>query len=162
MEGRALKNLKVRYVACGVLVFFVCWVVFVNRSGTGDYWFGEGWDFQLTGQLGDSFGVVSALMTSLAAIFTYQTLMDTRKLASDEKLDSEKREKDRVLSEARRDSESTYFKLLEARVQVLNDIELGGSRGNGATEKLVEWIRDYNKYNTPKRSDAQLYIETYE
>lgn len=161
LGGWALKNLKVRHVAWGVLAFFICWGVFVNRSGIGDYWLGRGWDFQLTGQLGDSFGVVSAVMTSLAAVFTYQTLVNTQKLAADEKFDSEKRERDRISSDSRRDAEATYFKLLEARAQVLGDIELGGISGNQATEKLVEWIRDYNKYNTPNKSDEELYNETY-
>lgn len=157
-----MKHLKVRYVAAGVIVFFLGWALFVNRSGSGHYLFGSGWDFTVTGQLGDSFGVVSAVMTSLAAIFTYQTMMVARKLATDEKTENEARDAERQKRDAQRDADLTYFRLLEARAQLLNAIETGSNHGNKATGQLAEWIRDHNKYNSPKKSDADLYASVYD
>ena len=126
-----------------VLAVFGLWWIFVGLSGHGVGWH---WDFEATGQLGDSFGILSALMASMAAIFTYQTLVDTRRQASNAEAEAETQRKaaavaraeaaaDRAAAELRnsardqaqfrRDSERTYFGLLNLRYQVLADLKTG-------------------------------------
>lgn len=130
-----------------VLAAFVSWWVFVALSG--QQWLPHiktRWDFTATGQLGDSFGILSALMTSMAAIFTYQTLIDTRDqkeaaeiAAADQKREADaarlelieerrqslKREEERDEENRKRDAEQTYFRLLELRLKVLEDVRTG-------------------------------------
>lgn len=130
-----------------VIGAFLAWWLFVGFSG--QTWWPDlkvAWDFTATGQLGDSFGILSALMTSMAAIFTYQTLTDTRtqaRLAAEE-AERARRSERRTLSEAandraaaernaqlqqqrehRRDTEQTFFRLLDLRMKVLEDMKIG-------------------------------------
>lgn len=78
MKGRS----KYRFGTVSGLVVvglvFGFWAFVVGGSAAGWNWFHVDWDYERTGQLGDSFGVVSAVMTSLAAMFTYITMRDER------------------------------------------------------------------------------------
>jgi len=157
-------GMLLRPPAIFVLVGFVAWWGFVVFSGSGRG-IGGPWDFSITGQLGDSFGVLSALMTSLAAIFTYQTLVDTRlqrtqaeeaaalqKREADEAKEELKieraraseREEERAAAEKRRDAEQTFFRLMELRLRVLEDVRTGRGDtlkiGSDAFDRFVNQV----------------------
>jgi len=161
-----------------VVAAFVSWWAFVAVSGAGVRWGGP-WDFTITGQLGDSFGVLSCLMASLAAIFTYQTLMETRRQAEIAEDESEHAKAATIRAEAlakterfaadlrlqeqrdrdlHRDNEQTFFKLLELRNRVLSELRVGKSdiRGSDAAAYFVGQIRDYGS------ADRTAYKAVYE
>jgi len=79
----------------------------VVASGAGFNPLGVEWSFERTGQLGDSFGIISAFMTATAALFAFRTYQRAVK-------DSERLE--------RRASEPSYLNLIERRYDVLNRI----------------------------------------
>ena len=143
---------------------FVLWWLFVGLSGQ-TWWpaIKTHWDFSATGQLGDSFGILSAFMASMAAIFTYQTLADTRRQAdiaereaerqkkhADEAREEARVERDRSearafardFAESRRDSEGTYFRLLDLRFRVLADLRTEfSSKTLEGTDAAASYIR---------------------
>ncbi|MEQ7155663.1 putative phage abortive infection protein [Brevundimonas aurifodinae] len=163
-----------------VLSVFGLWWIFVGLSGFG---VGRRWDFEATGQLGDSFGILSALMASMAAIFTYQTLVDTRRQASIAEADAETqrnaakvaraeaaadreaaeaRNAARDKAESRRDNERTYFGLLDLRYRVLADLKTGKGDsqqiGTDAAASLVSRVGP-SFYSDP---DTFSYADSYE
>jgi hypothetical protein len=148
-----------------VIGAFLLWWLFVIASGGGLRILGP-WDFSVTGQLGDSFGILSSLMASFAAIFTYQTLTETRRQAElaeeesaearaattraemrakTEKFDSDRRLEEQRSRDLHRDNEQTFFKLIELRNRVLSELRVGKSdiRGSDAAAYFVGQIRDY-------------------
>jgi Putative phage abortive infection protein len=166
-----------------VLAVFGLWWVFVGLSGLG---FGWRWNFEATGQLGDSFGILSALMASMAAIFTYQTLVDTRHQASLAEAEAEVQRKsaetaraeaaaDREAAElrnaardkaqARRDSERTYFGLLDLRYRVLADLKTGKGEseqvGTDAAASLVNRVGPSFYSNTETFTYADGYKQMF-
>lgn len=158
-----------------VIGVFGLWWLFVIASGSGMR-LGGPWDFTVTGQLGDSFGILSCLMASLAAIFTYQTLNETRRQAATaeaeadrskaearlaiqrakvEKFEADERLEEQRRREYRRDNEQTFFRLLELRSQVLNDLQTGQNEyavvGSDAAGRFVQTVKNYvsnRTYNT--------------
>lgn len=140
MKPESISKILLRPPAIWVFFLFGVWWVFVGLSGSSVDWPG-GWDFTTTGQLGDSFGIVSALMTSMAAIFTYQALRETRGQA--EKMATIEANRDAVSS--KRDAEQTYFRLLELRLTVLKDLVFGSGDnkrfGVEAAQKFIERMR---------------------
>lgn len=78
-------------------------------SGWGKGWNPTGtmWDFETTGQLGDSFGVLSATMAGIAAYFAFRTYRSARD--------------DSAMLE-RRAAEPSYLNLLERRYDVLDRV----------------------------------------
>lgn len=101
------RNLVVAVTAALAIV----WVAIVVFSGTGWNPSGYRWDFTNTAQLGDSFGVLSALMASIAAYFafaTYNTTMDEAVLVQ------------------RRAAEPSFLNLLERRFDVMDRITAKG------------------------------------
>jgi Putative phage abortive infection protein len=106
-------------MAVGLIVsIFLVWAIVVGLSGNGNNWFGMEWDFERTGQLGDSFGVIGALMASLAAYFTFQALTDEK--AETAKLRDREFKRDR--SERRNQAENTLFRMFDLRISILDDI----------------------------------------
>lgn len=83
------------------------------------------WDAATLGQFGDAFGGLNALMVSLAATFTWQTLRDERQ--RNEKL--QKRDLEQQ-------AELTFFRMLEMRRAVLDDVTYDGVRGIGAFKEM--------------------------
>lgn len=168
---------------------FLGWWSFVVASGAG-LKVGGPWDFSITGQLGDSFGILSALMASFAAIFTYQTLSDTRRQADVAEKEAERlrlesrrtafnrriedhaesiRRSEQLKREQRRDSEQTFFRLLDLRHRVANDLAFGAKEfkltGTDAAEAMVNEIAHWNSYWggtewTP--DDPAAYADIYE
>lgn len=160
-------HMMLRPPALYVLIAFGIWWLFVIVSGQQLFPVMR-WDFAATGQLGDSFGIISALMTSMAAIFTYQTLSDTREQAKEARAQADTQriqaedaraeaeaERQRVRSrevsqdaaEAIRDAEQTYFRLLDLRLSVLTDVSIkdhGRIRiGTDGAEALINQMKMY-------------------
>lgn len=85
-------------------------------EGTGSRW-------PLTraelGQFGDSFGVLSSLMASLAAVFTWSALQDERK-RNDE---ASRRDHERAI-------EATFFRMLETRRQLVSEVTFKSQTGH--------------------------------
>jgi hypothetical protein len=167
-----------------VLLVFGVWWAFVGLSGMGMS-LGRTWDFSATAQLGDSFGILSAFMTSMAAIFTYQTLMDTRRQAeaaernsalqqqeaeraraeaSEERKQASLRDTARDKAEFRRDSERTFFGLLDLRLRLLADIQIGSpdsrTTGTDAVAILVSMMRPAT-YAGTTTNYAENYLKVY-
>ena len=83
------------------------WWAIVAASGVGFNPAGVEWDFQRTALLGDSFGILSAIMASIAALFAIRTYQTARR-------DSERSE--------RRAAEPSFLNLIERRYEVLNRV----------------------------------------
>lgn len=121
---------------------FAVWLFIVLISGSGTNVTGVEWNFERTGQLGDSFGFLSALMATLAAMFAFQTLEKER--SKTERI--EEREAKQDEAEKRRESEATFFKLLEFRANIISDIavRLGSNNIREGTNGL-EYIYEQAK-----------------
>jgi Putative phage abortive infection protein len=134
------------------------WLTLVVISGQGVRLFGWTWDFQTVGQLGDSFGALSAVMASLAAIFTLQALQDER--AETKRLRD--REKARDAAERERDHELTFFRMLDLRREILADADFSdftATRFNFVVkaedrEKFQETYKNY-------QNGIGIYIDHY-
>lgn len=112
--------------------FTLAWALVVGLSGYDVNLFGVEWDFERTGQLGDSFGVVGALMATAAAAFTFLTLQGER--TENSRLRA--REDDRDRADRKREAEATFFRLLDLRNSILErvrDPSLAQSREVEAT-----------------------------
>ena len=111
-----MQKLRVLFWVLGiaVAVFFGAWSIVVWRSGLGWNPSGESWDFETTGQLGDSFGVVGALMGSTAALFAMLTYIESR--SQNEGL---------TRREIKRVNEEHFFRLLDARLSIVAGTSVG-------------------------------------
>lgn len=110
--------------------FAALWVVVVLLSGLGVNFWGREWDFQATGLLGDSFGVVSAVMTSLAAIFAFRTYRQARH---------------EIENQQKQSAETSYLNLLERRyplVDQLSSVHGMVRRGHEVIEHIAKEVRD--------------------
>lgn len=107
------------------VAFAVLWVVVVWRTGLGENWWDVGWDFEVTGQLGDSFGVVSAVMTSLAAYFAFRTYSAAREEMKLQEQDGARR---------------MFLDLLERRVHVVDQVRIGTKVGHDALEQIARRV----------------------
>lgn len=96
-----------RYGVQTVVVAAVLWVIIVFLSGMGFNLLRIDWNFERTGQLGDSFGVLSSAMAAIAAYFAFSTYRSAR----DEGQQAEQRA-----------FQTAYLNLLERRFDVLDRI----------------------------------------
>ncbi|WP_165799230.1 putative phage abortive infection protein [Caulobacter zeae] len=120
-----------------LLAVFVAWWGLVALGATGlNIWPGKEWNFERTGQLGDSFGILSAFMTTLAAFFTYRTLVEEREAyrlqqqrdnrldriakASAERLHKRERQQDEAASLSA--AEARFFRMLDLRLAILGEM----------------------------------------
>ena len=87
-----------------VIAFVAGWTWFVFVSGKGENYFGIEWNFQSTGQLADSFGILGSGMAAIAAYFAFRTYQSAR---------------DESASLERRAGEASFLNLLERRFDVL-------------------------------------------
>ena len=103
-----------------ILAVPVAWGAFVLSFGANLFSLPIRINFESTGQLGDSFGVLSAVMASAAAYFTYSALQEAR--------EDNKRlylaENQRLELDAVSRSEQTLFKLLELKLNIISQLEL--------------------------------------
>lgn len=120
------ETVIVRYggVLLGAAAAFA-WVAVVIASGGWD-WNPSGiaWNFERTGQLGDSFGVLSSAMAAVAAYYAFRTFQSAR--ADAEEL-------------RRRAAEPSYLNLLERRFDMLDRVRVTGIRIAGLAAKEIEW-----------------------
>lgn len=111
-------------VAAFAFLGFLLWCVVVAMTAKGASWWGT-WNYETTGQLGDSFGVVSAVMTTAAAIFTARTLSDARRqtrLAEDEAAARRDEAEGAKAAAKRALDEQTFFRLLDQRREILGQV----------------------------------------
>ena len=100
-------------------IAFGFWAMVVALTGLGvNLTFFSDWNFERTAQLGDSFGVVSAIMAGAAALFTYDALQKERA----EVIHLRAREEIRDLADANRETEATFFRFLDFRTSLLSSI----------------------------------------
>lgn len=141
-----LKRPSIRAFLIALFLGFGTWWGIVALSGGANVNIlpGVEWDFERTGQLGDSFGILSAFMGSLAAFFTFQALMDEREanrklLHREEQKDIEAaqaasqaaaREEERSRIASIDLSEARLFRMLELRLSIVNSMSLSGSGGH--------------------------------
>lgn len=122
---------------------WAAWAVFVAMSGLGFSVGGPIWNFEAVGQLGDSFGSFSALMASLAAMFTLRALLDeraeTRRLRRAEEqreIENEKHREELAKREAAREEREQRLAELEVRREELELKRAEMERGRDEAGKL--------------------------
>jgi len=118
----------VRLERFGVIVVAgaaVIWVAVVFLSGWGFNLTGIDWSFERTGQLGDSFGVLSSLMAGVAAYYAYSTYRSA--ISEGVKVE-------------RRAAETSFLNLFERRFDVLAHVGYSQKRLLGTTISEVAVI----------------------
>ncbi|HEY7811134.1 MAG TPA: putative phage abortive infection protein [Allosphingosinicella sp.] len=119
------------WVQAVVLPMAVLWCFIVVRSGYGWNPTGVDWDFENTGQLGDSFGVFSAGMAAVAAFYAFRTYQSARE-------DTRKLE--------RQAAASSFLNLLERRYDVLDRVRMSTgvhtSKGRETIERHGQTVID--------------------
>lgn len=117
---------KDHFIPFAILGIILAWSGVVFASAVNYNLFNVEWNFQRTALLGDSFGVVGSVMATMAAVFTFIALRDqryeTRRLRD--------RESDRDKSDRKRESEATFFQLLNLRNTILDNIVITGYMGD--------------------------------
>lgn len=143
-------------IGVGVLVGSAAiWIAVVLLSGWGLNITGIDWNFERTGQLGDSFGVLSSLMAGVAAYFAYSTYRS----AVEEGLNVE-----------RRAAETSCLNLFERRFDVLAQVNFSQNRFSGTrTEKIsisgqeaIEMIAKNMRYgrSEPSKQLKRIYNDS--
>lgn len=131
--------------------FVIVWTAIVMASGLDYNLTGANWDFERTGQLGDSFGVLSSLMAAIAAYFAFRTYQSAR--ADIARLET-------------RAAEPSYLNLLERRFDVLDRVRLSRIRfvgkGPEGFERNGQEALDYvanilRKHDKTKGNLSSLY-----
>jgi len=83
--------------------------------------------FDNTGTFGDSFGVISALMTSIAAYFAYRAYRSSQ---------------EELFGARRRAGEPTFLNLLERRFTLVDQLASGNLKGLGVLSNITYNIRE--------------------
>ncbi len=116
------------------------YLVFVILSGLGFDPIGASWNFETSGQLGDSFGPLNTFMAALAAVGALGAYFSQREELADAKASAEA---DRKLA-AKRDFEATFFNLISLFRDTTNDIEVpdiynqNPIKGRDAVKRIIE------------------------
>ena len=113
---------QIALVATGVLG----WLLTIWLSGLGVSLFGLEWDFTNTGAFGDSFGPLSAIMASIAAlsaIAAYKSQQNELTLQRERQVEDDRRVR-------RSELEGTFFRLVEAFRSIVadTDVQKGGGQ----------------------------------
>lgn len=138
-----MPSVSVRFVAILTAVALAVWIAIIVASGAGWNPFDARWDFSNSGAFGDSFGPLSALMASIAAVsaiaaYRSQSAEITRVKERQEAADAEaKKELSRLLARERkadkqqqkREFEQTFFNLLEAFRSITAEIDITTNKG---------------------------------
>jgi hypothetical protein len=143
------------------LVFgILLWFVIVLLSGAGFNLFPVQWDFSRTGGFGDSFGVVGAVMTTVAGYYAFNALIAERRSA--QRLRSTERRRSRI--EHERDAEGTLFQLMNLRLSVAREISLksGATRltGSDALSHMAKLMS--SKISKSLKDSDAIYASHYE
>lgn len=161
--------MKTKYIGIGAAAF-VIYAAAVILSGARVGLFGIDWDFENSGQFGDSFGPLSAIFSCAAAICAFLAYRSQAEEVERIKLSAEI---DRA-SIYRRDFESTFFKLLEIVRDSVRDVGYEHGKkysGIDAFEKMIYvlWNSDgvcppdfmrkrYSELYTHNKSDLPHYF----
>ena len=94
------------------------------------YWPAE-LTFEKTGQFGDSFGVVSAVMSAIAAIYALKAFNQAKAEAQQ-----------MAASQRTRDDELTVFRMLEARREIIASFKFSDAQGLAAIQAFAEDVRN--------------------
>ncbi len=149
-----------RSAATSLIGLFIVWVFFVVQSGLGWNPLGVNWDFTNPGAFGDSFGPLSALMASIAAV----SAIATYRAQSAELIRVVDREQESDKAARKSAFEKTFFQLLEHHRNNVASIDIDGSGpqrvGQDAFRSMVyvfrnnqsigwdnSWKLTYEKYN---------------
>lgn len=137
------------------IAFITSWVIVVLLSGWGVNATGIDWDFERTGQLGDSFGVLGAMMAAAAAYFAFRTYQSAR---------------EDVARLEQRASEPSYLNLLERRFDVLDRVRLSRMKittkgtegferiGQNALDWIVMLLRKGDEDNRPLSAQYERFV----
>ncbi|AYV47912.1 hypothetical protein CFHF_26295 [Caulobacter flavus] len=141
---------RIWVIAAALILIFCLWAGLILLVASG-HWNPPGtWNFNETGTLGDSFGIVSAMMATAAAVFTFTTMENER---------SESRKRERA--EQERDAQATLVQLLTLRNELIAGIEISVGKkllsGHQAIEHMASSIADA----VAKRSEEQSYTPIY-
>lgn len=154
-----LKIIDWRAISIALLIVAV-WALVVIVSGLGFSVNDATWDFENTGQFGDSFGSLSAIMASLAALSALATFritqdeierVKTREAARDTEIRREKsaaQKRERNLDGAARKSEfeRTFFQLVQTFSSIVSETDytsqskIHQDRGRDAFRKMLQWF----------------------
>lgn len=104
------------------------WLIIVLISAKGVNVTSTSWNFANTAQLGDSFGVISSLMASIAAYFAYATYRSAKEEAK--------------IAE-RRAAEPSFLNLLERRFDVLDRIRFSSYQQTNVGWEPIQYDGQY-------------------
>jgi hypothetical protein len=114
------------YFKWAALVFLITWAA-ILASAFGLNIFPKTPDFERTGQFGDSFGVLNAIMASFAAISAfaaYQSQREELDRLKKAEIESKKDEVERNYFAYKRDFETTFFNLLDLLRETVKEIDV--------------------------------------
>lgn len=154
-----LKIIDWRAISIALLIVAI-WALVVIVSGLGVSVNDATWDFENTGQFGDSFGSLSAIMASLAALSALATFRITqdeiervkaKEAARDTEIRREKsatQKRERNLDGAARKSEfeRTFFQLVQTFSSIVSETDytsqskIHQDRGRDAFRKMLQWF----------------------
>lgn len=117
-------------------IFFAIYWLAVLAGGAGWNPSGISWDFERSGQFGDSFGPLGAVMSSVAAISALLAYWAQRE-ELDRLKDAAEDERKRVL---KRDFEDIFFRLLTMLRDVVKGIDVKKSGGDLYGSDAMSWI----------------------
>jgi Putative phage abortive infection protein len=112
--------MTLRRLSLLMLVGAAIFLAVTVASGAGWNPLGVDWDFQNSGAFGDSFGPLSSMMASIAAISAAMAYLVQREELGRLKLVQAQEEQDRT----KRDFESTFFNLLQLFRETVREIEV--------------------------------------
>lgn len=114
------------YFKWAAFSFLITWAV-ILASALGFNIFTKSLDFERTGQFGDSFGVLNAIMASFAAISAFAAYQSQReeldRLKANE-TETKRAEADRDYFAYKRDFENTFFNLLNLLRETVKEIDV--------------------------------------
>lgn len=114
-KSNCIDKLILLALPCGIIVWGIIVIYFGKANNNSN----NAWNFSQTGQFGDSFGVIGAIMATAAAFFTFRTLKDERI----ENRRMREQDADRAVNDKKRVAEETYFQLLNLRNSILERIQ---------------------------------------
>lgn len=128
-----MRKLKLDGAIWIIGAIFLGWTLVVVALTTADLLLPQSWrfaaaplDFGNTGTFGDSFGVLSALMASVAGYFAYRTYRSSQAELADSR---------------KRSGEPTFLNLLERRFTLIEHVAKGKLAGVAAVANICSGIR---------------------
>ncbi len=156
------KNTKaVSLSAAGVFLFY--WA-FVLLSGRGFNLIGGDWNFTNSGQFGDSFGPLSSLMSTIAAVSAFMAYWTQR----DELERLKNTSRDETDRANKRDFENTFFNLISLFRDTVRQIDIptgtaGESySGSDAFQIMINRYMDPSFYESAPKDHEKSYLQLYD